>query len=223
MQIKFLLVLWAVVAAYCEVVIDHAGKFSNYTCLKAGGYSKVIIRAYHSYGAIDLDAENNIRLANAAGLSTDVYLFPCAGKDPVGQANELITYLNGFKSSESYFALTTGTIWIDVETYPSPGCSWSSHTYAENCQFMKSLVNRLKYYGRSVGIYASHYMWLQIFGSVDSCNSFMDLPLWYAHYDNTQSFVDWNTNKFGGWTSPVLKQFSGSAKVCGLNADLSFY
>lgn len=42
----------------------------------------MIIRAYHSYGAIDLDAKDNIMQSNAAGLSTDVYMFPCRGKDP---------------------------------------------------------------------------------------------------------------------------------------------
>ena len=38
----------------CEVVIDHAGKFDDYACIKEKGYSQVIIRAYHSYGGIDL-------------------------------------------------------------------------------------------------------------------------------------------------------------------------
>lgn len=69
----------------CALVIDLAGKFSNYTCMKNLGYSHVIIRSYHSYGAIDLDAKQNIQLSNAAGLSTDTYMFPCRGKDPVLQ------------------------------------------------------------------------------------------------------------------------------------------
>lgn len=67
------------------LVIDLAGKFNNYTCFKNSGYSHVIIRSYHSYGAIDLDAKQNIMLSNAAGLSTDTYMFPCRGKDPATQ------------------------------------------------------------------------------------------------------------------------------------------
>lgn len=44
------------ITTMAEVVIDHAGKFNNYTCIKSSGYSQVIVRAYHSYGAIDTDA-----------------------------------------------------------------------------------------------------------------------------------------------------------------------
>ena len=68
-------------------VVDLAGKFSNYTCLKQQGYERAIIRAYHSYGAIDTDAPNNIKLSNAAGLATDVYMFPCRGKNATTQVN----------------------------------------------------------------------------------------------------------------------------------------
>jgi hypothetical protein len=42
----------------------------------------MIIRAYHSYGQIDTAASQNILNSNAAGLSSDVYMFPCKGKDP---------------------------------------------------------------------------------------------------------------------------------------------
>lgn len=45
--------------------------------------------------------------------------------------------------------------------------------------------------GRSVGIYASHYMWPLILGGVDKCSIFTALPIWYAHYDNVQNFNDW--------------------------------
>ncbi len=103
------------------------------------------------------------------------------------------------KSNDSAFAYTTGTIWLDIETNPSTGCSWSLGNFDTNCQFIKSLVDELQVRGRSVGIYASHYMWLQILGGVDRCNLFMSLPLWYAHYDYKMDFNDWEANKFGGW------------------------
>lgn len=88
---------------------------------------------------------------------------------------------------------------------------------------MKTVVDELTSRGRSVGIYASHYMWLQIFGAVDKCNLFSNLPLWYAHYDNKQDFSDWEANKFGGWTSPSIKQFAGDSPLCGYHVDLSYY
>lgn len=34
-------------------VVDLFGRFSNFTCLTSLGYSHSIVRAYHSYGAID--------------------------------------------------------------------------------------------------------------------------------------------------------------------------
>jgi hypothetical protein len=69
------------------LAVDIAGKFSNFTCLKDSGRDLAIIRAYHSYGAIDTDAPNNIRQSNLAGLLTDVYLFPCRGKNATTQVN----------------------------------------------------------------------------------------------------------------------------------------
>ena len=96
------------------MVIDHAGSFNNYQCIKEFGVSQVIIRAYHSYGAIDTTVKDNIFKSNSAGLATDVYMFPCRGKDPATQVADLMTYLNSMKDSSSAFAYTVGTIWLDI-------------------------------------------------------------------------------------------------------------
>lgn len=64
------------------IVVDLAGSFTNYSCLVDSNISQVIIRSYHSYGAIDLQAQKNIYLSNQAGLATDTYMFPCRGKSP---------------------------------------------------------------------------------------------------------------------------------------------
>jgi hypothetical protein len=71
----------------CAFGVDIAGQFNNYTCLKAAGKDLAIIRAYHSYGAVDTDAPNNIKQSNFAGLLTDVYFFPCRGKNATTQMN----------------------------------------------------------------------------------------------------------------------------------------
>ncbi len=82
MKISFILILGLLIClSHSAGVIDMAGKFTNYTCFKNSGFSQIIIRAYHSFGAIDADAKQNIYLANLAGLSTDTYMFPCRGKD----------------------------------------------------------------------------------------------------------------------------------------------
>ncbi len=80
-------------------VVDLAGKFTNYNCLKQNGYSRAIIRAYHSYGAIDLEAPDNIKLSNQAGLATDVYMFPCRGKSADLQVSQLVDFLNAMKAN----------------------------------------------------------------------------------------------------------------------------
>lgn len=150
-------------------------------------------------------------------------MFPCRGKDASVQVKDLIDYLDSMKDDQSPFAYTTGTIWLDIETNPSTGCSWTLGNNETNCQFIKKLVDEIQARGRSVGIYASHYMWLQILGAVDKCNIFTTIPIWYAHYDKVQSFDDWQTNKFGGWTVPTLKQYAGDSPICGFKVDLSYY
>lgn len=98
MHKNFIFLLFLLITVtFSANVIDLAGRFSNYTCLKSNGYDRTIIRAYHSYGAIDLDAPNNIKLSNAAGLSTDVYMFPCRGKNATTQSNELVDFLESMK------------------------------------------------------------------------------------------------------------------------------
>ncbi len=86
------------IASYSANVVDLAGVFNDYTCLRQQGYDRAIIRTYHSYGAIDLDAPNNIKLSNAAGLATDVYMFPCRGKNATMQSNQLVDFLNSIKA-----------------------------------------------------------------------------------------------------------------------------
>lgn len=93
-----LIVTLLISVSFAANVVDLAGVFNDYTCLKQQGYERAIIRAYHSYGAIDLDATNNIKLSNAAGLATDVYMFPCRGKSATLQVNQLVDYLNNMKS-----------------------------------------------------------------------------------------------------------------------------
>lgn len=60
------------------IVIDVSG----FNCLKSQGFDWVITRAYHSYGAVDTNAPITLRAAQQVGFKTDVYLFPCIGKDP---------------------------------------------------------------------------------------------------------------------------------------------
>lgn len=127
-------------------VFDIAGNFKNFTCMKNLGYEHSIIRAYHSYGAIDTVAPGSIQLSNQAGLSTDVYMFPCRGKNATTQVNELIDFLDSMMKTpgtSSYYEYQTGTIWLDIETNPSSGCTWNQGTPESNCLFTKELITAI--------------------------------------------------------------------------------
>lgn len=116
-----------------------------------------------------------------------------------------------------------GTVWIDVEHNASSGCGWSTSNHTSNCNFLSSLISALKAKGKLVGIYASKYQWETIFGSASACAKFTNLPLWYAHYDNSASFADYSKYSFGGWTKPAMKQYVGDTTLCGVGVDLSYY
>jgi len=56
--------------------------------------SFAIPRAWCSYGAMDANANANIKNARAAGIQyVDAYMFPCRGKDAASQVNSLIAGL----------------------------------------------------------------------------------------------------------------------------------
>lgn len=78
---------------------------STFTCLKNNGNTFAIIRGFRSSGILDTNAVTNLNNARAAGLATDIYMFPCRGKDATAQVNAMISGI----SSNLY-----GTVWIDV-------------------------------------------------------------------------------------------------------------
>ena len=43
----------------------------------------------------------------------------------------------------------------------------------------------------------------------------------YAHYDYSPSFSDFT--RFGGWSHPSIKQYTGTSDVCGASIDNDWY
>ena len=196
------------VAAINGVDLYAATSISTFTCLKNSGNSFAIIRAFRSTGVLDTNANTNLQNAKAAGLTPDVYMFPCRGKDPLAQVNTMFNGVSGNLFS---------TVWIDVETNPSSGCSWKGYSAADNCAFLTSLIEGIAKFGKTPGIYSSYYQWQDIFGSTSACTSVSKVPLWYAHYDNVQAFSDFKP--FAGWTKPYMKQYQGDVTVCSTDID----
>ncbi|CAK74851.1 unnamed protein product (macronuclear) [Paramecium tetraurelia] len=214
---SLLIVALQIYSSLAVLGFDLSAKHDDFQCFVKNGYQFAITRAYRSFGAVDLDGYQNLEKAKAAGLLGDVYFFPCKGKKTAKAQVQEFAQVFGNQQSQVY-----GTVWVDVESNPSTDCGWTTD-YASNCNFLQEIVNELKGSSRSVGIYASQYQWTSIFGSASACSHFASLPLWYPHYDQTPTFDDFPKYKFGGWTTPSIKQYSGSSTVCGVGVDLNYY
>lgn len=120
------IVLVALPLGQSKLGVDVSQLFTEatYKCMKSAGYEYVIIRGFCSYGAPDHNAVQGLKNAKAAGLDTDIYMFPCRGKSAKSQVDEMFAAVNH---------TLYGTVWIDVETNPSSGCSWSGHNATSNC------------------------------------------------------------------------------------------
>ncbi len=55
--------------------------------MKSAGYSFAILRGFCSYGAPDHNAVQGLKNAKAAGMNTDIYMFPCRGKSAKSQVD----------------------------------------------------------------------------------------------------------------------------------------
>ena len=186
-------------------------------CLRDEGRTFIIGRAWKSYGAFDSNVLQTIKNSEAAGFSQSeigVYMFPCFSqeKSAESQIRDMVAGLG-----DAHYS----SIWLDMETNPSPGCGWSQD-FNLNCQFTIQLVNAAKASApnKKIGIYASNYMWRQIMGGADKCFQFNQLPLWYAHYDMVPAFTDFSS--FGGWATPYIKQYKGTTALCNASVDLNF-
>jgi hypothetical protein len=73
----------------CTQGVDVSQLFptSTFQCLKNNGMSFAIIRGYCSFGGIDHNVVQGLTNAKAAGLVTDIYMFPCRGKGGSAQVD----------------------------------------------------------------------------------------------------------------------------------------
>lgn len=188
----------------------------NMANFRNNGYDTIIIRCYRSSGSVDPVCPHTIYNAVGAGFPTshiDVYMFPCPKcGNPRGQVQSMVNYIKSYNANYT-------RIWLDVED-TNAHTYWGTNT-GNNRNFMTQLlIGAVDAVGHNrVGVYSSYYNWERIFGSAswDCCHSY---PLWYAHYDNSQSFSDFR--HFGGWTTPYLKQYAGDVSLCGLGVDKSW-
>lgn len=106
-NLQILLILSLAVGSLCTTGIDVANAIttSAFTCAKNAGYSFAIVRAWRSYGAFDPNVVANLKNAKSAGLTTDIYMFPCRGKSATTQVDETIAGVPGDLYTH---------VWVDV-------------------------------------------------------------------------------------------------------------
>jgi len=193
-------------------------------CLMDQQLDVAIFRAYHSYGAPDTNAPTNLATAYAAGIKqADVYLYPCVIQCPSGpsaseQFNDMISML-------TTAGATWSNIWFDIEdTLPDGGVYWSNTNVTANQVFYQELVSTCAASGYKCGVYSNSNFWTLIFGSI-SYNTPDGVgasnPLWYVGYTgNEASYLSYI--QFGQWITPSMKQFNGTAYICGFEIDLDW-
>jgi len=197
----------------CTLGIDvsSAVSQSDFSCMLNDGYQFAVVRAWKSSCSVDANAANTIINALNAGFQhVDIYIFPSysCSMSATAQVNAA---LDNLSSNGAKF----GMAWIDIETgggnsSPDAAMAWLNEALA-------AVVAR----GVNPGVYSSTYEWSQVMGSQNGPTQY---PIWYAHYDNSASFNDWNNGiAFGGWSSPAIKQYRGDVRVCGAGVDVNFY
>lgn len=201
---------------------------TTFSCLALNNYQFMITRAWHSYGAPDFSAAINLNNGLVAGINyRDIYFFPCVTPNSTAFAGEQLRRAVQVTPTETW-----GTLWFDIEVNPSQNCGWSATNFTANCNFMTALIMEAQQLSLQVGLYSSHYEHVKLFGSADACPVAYQngLPLWYANFDNQQTFADFQN--FGGYSlngggdgkgRVAMKQFSDTTSVCNVIADQNFY
>ena len=184
-------------------------------CFKNYGYDWIAPRAYESIGAVDTQVCTSLKNADTAGFSLrDAYMFPCptCSKSAATQVSEAISHLNGCGTG-----VWSKWLWLDIEA----ASLWKGSSTANRSWYQQLVDACNSHAGVTCGIYGSYYQWEDIFGSAGYCYG-SNLPLWYAHWDNSISFNDYSNLEFGCWKTPYAKQYVGDTTLCGMGIDKDY-
>ncbi len=96
-----------------------------------------------------------------------------------------------------------GTVWITFYTL------WN-RAFEERTDYLDSVIKTCQQHGLKMGIYSFQKQWLQIFDDWwATSETIQSLPLFYADHDEKASFDKFQIARFGNWTAPTMKEFSG--------------
>ena len=200
------------VSARVGVDVSRPVDQSQWECLQSPGgqgpVEQAIVRVYCSSGRTDPNALDSLKAAKTAGIPLiGGYIFPCvACGDAAAQVRDARAMLDGVN--------TSAILWLDIERF-----KWSSNQ-TSNRAFIASMTDACLAGGRC-GVYSSFNSWSAIAGASWDYPKTRGLPLWYPHYDGNPSFSDFKP--FGGWTSPLMKQYLGNEESCGVGVDYNYF
>ena len=196
--------------------VDFASAFplSTFQCLRQNNVTFGIVRAYESLNRFDTNAIPMIKAMRQAAFSrVDAYLFPCTTTDngvpgAFQQVNDTVSMLRSNNA-------VPDRIWFDLEWNPESSCDWVQGDTKYNCQFVTDLVAAAAKQNIPFGVYTSNAFWSQY---LSGCTAAQSLPLWYPAYDDQKSFAGFTS--FGGWTTPVAKQYNDHTSLCGVGSGM---
>jgi len=204
--------------------VDVSAPCGNWACLKQAGYNYAVVRIFQETGSVDPNGVASVKAAQAAGLATDVYMYPAGTKSTTGKT-QAQAVLNALKSVSN-----VGRVWVDIE---GVGKSWTS-TSSSNVQLFKDIVSTLAAGGVQIGVYTQGWQWNSIMGSSTAGSAY---PVWYAeygagpgHYTTTDGTCQYSGSAqslasfqpFGGWTKAYAKQYNGNCSKCGCSIDANY-
>ncbi len=144
-----------------------------------------------------------LSMAVARGMTVDAYVYLYWDKDVATQTREAFRRVSGFP---------IGRMWLDVEENPAGLGS------SKLVSFVRAGLDECTALGGSAigcGIYTGPGFWKSYMSNTSELAS---VPLWYAQYNGRTGLDAWSSEKFGGWSQPVAKQWAEQA-LCGVGVD----
>ncbi len=166
---------------------------SQADCLWDSGVRHVVVGTQDA-----LIAQQQLAMAVSRGMTVDAYVYLYWDRDIASQVEAAFAMTRGFP---------IGRMWLDIEENPE-GLGPSALV-----SLIQQGVDACHADGTAgCGIYTGPGFWKSY---VANSGAFTGVPLWYALYNKKRSLSDWTTEHFGGWTSPVAKQFQ-TGPLCGM-------
>ena len=115
-MLAFLIVI---LSAKKGVDVSELFNLDTFQCFVRNGAQFAVVRASTDNGYIDSNALQNLKALKNLGLTTDIFMRVCRGKDPVQQGNALMDSV-----PTNYYS----NVWIYVTKNTQPSCDWSAYS-----------------------------------------------------------------------------------------------